>query len=47
MPGRLTLLSGVQAMEAISFPLSGGIGGTDRNPYMEVGARLHNLIGGS
>jgi hypothetical protein len=36
-----------QATEASSFPLSGGIGGTDRNPYTEVGAQLHNSIGGS
>jgi hypothetical protein len=47
MPQRLTLFSGEQAMEAISFPLSGGIGGTGRKPYTEVGAQLHNSIGGS
>jgi hypothetical protein len=47
MPQRLTLFSGEQATEASSFPLSGGIGGTDRNPYTEVGAQLHNSIGGS
>jgi hypothetical protein len=34
-------------MEASSFPLSGGIRGTNRNPYTEVGAQLHNSIGGS
>jgi hypothetical protein len=47
MPQRLTLFSGEQATEANSFPLSGGIGGTDRNPYTEVGAQFHNSIGGS
>jgi hypothetical protein len=47
MPQRLTLFSGEQATEASSFPLSGGIGDTDRNPYTEVGAQLHNSIGGS
>jgi hypothetical protein len=41
------LFFGEQATEANSFPLSGGIGGTDRNPYTEVGAQLHNSIGGS
>jgi hypothetical protein len=46
-PQRLTLISGEQAAEAILFPLSGGIGGIDRNPYTEVGAQLHNSIGGS
>jgi hypothetical protein len=46
-PQRLTLFSGEQATEASLFPLSGGIGGTDQNPYMEVGAQLHNSIGGS
>jgi hypothetical protein len=35
------------ATEASSFPLNGRIGGTDRNPYMELGARIHNSIGGS
>jgi hypothetical protein len=44
---KATLFSDEQAMEANSFPLSGGIGGTDRNPYTEVGAQLHNSIGGS
>jgi hypothetical protein len=44
---KLTLFSGEQATEASSFPLSDGIGGTDRNPYTEVGAQLHNSIGGS
>jgi hypothetical protein len=43
----LTLFSGEQATEASSFPLSGGTGGTDRNPYTEVGAQLHKSIGGS
>jgi hypothetical protein len=47
MPRRLTLFSGEQTMEASSFPLSGGIGGTDRKPYTKVGAQLHNSIGGS
>jgi hypothetical protein len=47
MPQRLTLFSGEQATEASSFPLSGGIGGTDQNPYTEVGAQLRNSIGGS
>jgi hypothetical protein len=47
MPRRLTLFSGEQSTEASSLPLSGGIGGTDRNPYTEVGAQLHNSIGGS
>jgi hypothetical protein len=46
-PQRLTLFSGEQATEANSFLLSGGIGGTDRNPYTEVGAQLRNSIGGS
>jgi hypothetical protein len=41
------LVSGEEATEASSFPLSGGIGGTDRNPYTEVGAQLHNSVGGS
>jgi hypothetical protein len=47
MPQRLTLFSSEQATEASSFPLSGGIGGIDRNPYTEVGEQLHNSIGGS
>jgi hypothetical protein len=46
-PQRVTLFSGEQATEASLFPLSGGIGGTDQNPYMEVGAQLHKSIGGS
>jgi hypothetical protein len=46
MPQRLTLFSSEQATEASSFPLSGGIGGTDRNSYTEVGVQLHNSIGG-
>jgi hypothetical protein len=46
-PQRLTLFSGEQATKASSFPLSGGIGGTDPNPYTEVGAQLHNSIRGS
>jgi hypothetical protein len=29
------------------FPLSGGREGDDQNLYMEVGAQLNNLIGGS
>jgi hypothetical protein len=37
-PQRLTLFSGEEATEASSVPLSGGIGGTNRNPYTEVGA---------
>jgi hypothetical protein len=44
---KLTLFSDEQATKASSFPLSGGIGGTDRNPYTEVGAQLHNSIRGS
>jgi hypothetical protein len=47
MPQRLTLFSSKQAMEASSVPLSGGLEGDDWNPYMEVGAQLHNSIGGS
>jgi hypothetical protein len=47
MPQRLILFSGEKAIEASSFPLSGGIGGTDRNSYTEVGTQLHNSIGGS
>jgi hypothetical protein len=47
MPRRLTLFSGEQATEASSFPLSGGIGGTNRIPYTELGAHIHNSIGGS
>jgi hypothetical protein len=47
MPQRLNLFSGEQATEASSFPLSGGIGGTNRIPYKEPGARIHNSIGGS
>jgi hypothetical protein len=47
MPQRLTLFSGEQATEANSFPLSGGIRGTDQNPYTEVGVQLHNSIRGS
>jgi hypothetical protein len=46
-PRRLTLFSGEQATEASSLLLSGSIGATDRNPYTEVGAQLHNSIGGS
>jgi hypothetical protein len=45
-PRRLTLFSDEQVTEASSFPLSSGIGGTDRNPYMEVGEQFHNSIGG-
>jgi hypothetical protein len=41
------LFSGEQATEAISVPLSGGLEGDNRNAYTEVGARLHNSIGGS
>jgi hypothetical protein len=40
MPQRLTLLSGEQATEASSFPLSGGIGETNRIPYTELGAHI-------
>jgi hypothetical protein len=46
-PQRLTLFFDEQATESSSFLLSGGIGGIDRNPYTEVGAQLHNSIGGS
>jgi hypothetical protein len=41
------LFSGEQVTKASSFPLSGGIGSTDQNPYTEVGGQLHNSIGGS
>jgi hypothetical protein len=46
-PRMLTLFFGEQATEASSVPVSNGIGGSDRNPYTEVGAQLHNSIGGS
>jgi hypothetical protein len=46
-PRRLTLFSDEQAIEASSVPLSGGLEGDNRNPYTEVGAQLHNSIGGS
>jgi hypothetical protein len=44
---RLTLFSGEQATEASSDQLSGGIRGTNQNLYKEVGAQLHNSVGGS
>jgi hypothetical protein len=34
-------------MEVSSVPLSGGLEGDNQNPYAEVGAQLHNAIGGS
>jgi hypothetical protein len=40
-------LSGEQATEASSIPLSGGLESDDQNIYTEVGTQLHNLIGGS
>jgi hypothetical protein len=34
-------------MKASLVPLSGGLEGDNRKPYTEVGAQLHNSIGGS
>jgi hypothetical protein len=43
-PRRLTLFSSEQATEASSVPLSGGMGGIDRNPYTEFGAQLNWML---